>query len=107
VQLFAYGTLRDPACVERIVGRALPARPARLPGYRREEPPGCHPYVVADPDAAVDGVLLGDVDDTALAALDRYEDEGTLYRRTPATALCDGTPVACAVYVFLRPARRG
>lgn len=107
MHLFVYGTLRDPACVRRVVGRPLATRPARLDGHRREEPPGCYPYVVPDPASSVDGALLLDVDADALAALDRYEDEGRLYRRVDATAVCGGAPVPCVVYVGLRPARRG
>ena len=107
MHLFVYGTLRDPDCVVGVVGRRLASRPARLDGHRREEPPGCYPYVVPDPASSVDGALLLDVDDDALAALDRYEDEGRLYRRVDATAVCEGEAVPCAVYVFLRPARRG
>jgi hypothetical protein len=44
-------------------------------------------------------VLLDEVDDTALARLDAYEDEGGLYVRQETVALVDGGRVACEVYV--------
>jgi gamma-glutamylcyclotransferase (GGCT)/AIG2-like uncharacterized protein YtfP len=98
-RLFVYGTLRDPACQERVVGRRFPARPARLRGYVRRE--AAYPYVIASADASVDGLLLDDVDAEAMARLDAYEDEGRLYRRAAVTVEVGDEVVACDVYVGL------
>jgi gamma-glutamylcyclotransferase (GGCT)/AIG2-like uncharacterized protein YtfP len=89
----------DEARVEAVVGRPLPRRPAVLEGYERLHPAGSYPYVVARAGARVEGVLLDEVDDTALARLDAYEDEGGLYVRQETVALVDGGRVACEVYV--------
>jgi len=35
MRLFLYGTLLRPAVLTRFAGRALPVRPAELPGWRR------------------------------------------------------------------------
>ena len=97
--VFVYGTLTDEARVTALVGRPLPRRLAVLEGYERVAPAGRYPWVVPRTGAAVEGVLLLDVDAEALAALDAYEDEGTLYVRRAAVARVDGRPVACEVYV--------
>ena len=99
VSLFVYGTLMDDGRVQAIAGRRLPRRPAVLEGFERVEPAGSYPYVVPRDGAKVDGVLLDEVDDTALARLDAYEDEGGLYVRREVVAVADGRRVACHVYV--------
>ncbi len=103
VRLFVFGTLLDDAQVRAVTGRVFPRRPARLEGYRREWPPRGYPYLVADPDAAVDGALLEEIDPIALAALDAYEDEGRLYVRRDAVVTVDGAPVHCQLYQALQP----
>ena len=89
----------DEARVEAVVGRRLPRRPAALEGFERIHPAGSYPYVVPRTGATVEGVLLDEVDDTALARLDAYEDEGGLYVRQETVALVAGLRVACEVYV--------
>jgi gamma-glutamylcyclotransferase (GGCT)/AIG2-like uncharacterized protein YtfP len=89
----------DEARVEGLVGRRLPRRPAVLEGFERVHPAGSYPYVVPRTGARVEGVLLDEVDDTALARLDAYEDEGGLYVRQETVVLVDGGRVACEVYV--------
>ena len=98
-RLFVYGTLLDDSCVVRVTGRRFAWRPARLVGWRRVTPRRGYPYVVADAAAHVDGRMLDALDAAAVAALDRYEDAGRLYHRRRVTALVDGAPVACDVYV--------
>jgi gamma-glutamylcyclotransferase (GGCT)/AIG2-like uncharacterized protein YtfP len=98
-RLFVYGTLRDPECQRAVTGRTFVARPATLRGFRRVEPPGGYPYLVEDPRGVVDGLVLEDIDDDALRRLDRYEDEGRLYRRCTVTVASNGSEVACDVYV--------
>jgi gamma-glutamylcyclotransferase (GGCT)/AIG2-like uncharacterized protein YtfP len=111
VRLFVYGTLLDPARLQGLTGRRFPTRPARLRDFERVAPPGGYPYLVARPGAAVDGLVLEDVDPASLRALDAYEDEGQLYvRRTVEVDTGDG-PLTCEVYVanpgaFARARRR-
>ena len=99
VSLFVYGTLMDEPRAQAVVGRPLPRRPAELRGYERIEPAGSYPYVVPHEGGTVSGILLDQVDDTALARLDAYEDEGGLYLRRDAVAVVDGKRVPCQVYV--------
>jgi len=89
-----------------VTGREFPATPARLPGYRREHPPGSYAFVVPDAGAQVDGVLLEGIDPISLARLDDYEDAGRLYVRRAVQVEVDGRSVACDVYVGAAIARR-
>jgi gamma-glutamylcyclotransferase (GGCT)/AIG2-like uncharacterized protein YtfP len=97
--LFVYGTLMDGERVRTLTGRSLPSRPARLEGYERIVPAGGYPYVVARTGRHVDGLLLEDVDDGALRALDRYEDKGRLYVRRAVEVIVEGRRVGCETYV--------
>jgi len=99
LSLFVYGTLMEDGRVQAVVGHRLPRRPAVLQGFERVEPAGSYPYVVPRDGATVDGILLDEVDDTALARLDAYEDEGGLSIRREVVAVADGRRVACHVYV--------
>lgn len=93
--LFVYGTLCDPEVVEGLLRRRLRAEPARLHGYRRQSPPAAYPYIVAANGESVDGQVLHDLEAADLAILDRYEDEGRLYRRISVeVATADGMRAA-------------
>jgi gamma-glutamylcyclotransferase (GGCT)/AIG2-like uncharacterized protein YtfP len=98
-RLFVYGTLMNEERLHALTGRRFPRRPARLEGYARIAPPGGYAYVIASPDAHVDGLLIEDVDPASLGALDRYEDEGRLYVRRPVEVHVEGRRVACQTYV--------
>jgi len=102
-RLFVYGTLMDDERVRRLVGRPLPRRPAVLEGYCRTLDPSIgYPVVHPLAGSSVDGLLLDDVDERTLAALDAYE--GPRYRRvTVRVQTSDGGAVDAYVYV---PARR-
>jgi gamma-glutamylcyclotransferase (GGCT)/AIG2-like uncharacterized protein YtfP len=105
-RLFAYGTLRDPARMTRLLGAAPPRAPARLSGWRCEGVRGeSFPGIVPDPDASVEGDLYGRLDPTALRRLDAYE--GPLYERIRVRVDArTGAPAEAWVYA-LRPAHRG
>ena len=99
--LFVYGTLVADECQAAVTGRTFPRRPALLPDYTRIHPPGGYPYIVPSPGARVRGTLLSAIDDSALQALDRYEDEGRLYVRRVVEVQCDRITVPCYAYVGL------
>ena len=99
MRLFVYGTLLDPACVERVTGRRYRSRPATLHGWARTIGEHGYPEIRPTADAEVEGHILDDIDDDALRALDAYEDEGLTYRRLPVSVSVDGRPTACAAYV--------
>ncbi len=97
--LFVYGTLMDEARVRAVTGRSFPSRRARLDDHARIEPAGGYPYIVPRAGARVHGLLLEDVDDAALRALDRYEDEGRLYVRRSVEVVAGDRRVRCETYV--------
>jgi len=99
VRLFVYGTLTEPACVERVAGRRFASRPGVLYGWARTI--GAHGYPVIHPslDDLVEGVVLDGVDAAALRAFDAYEDEGRLYVRREVAVLAGGHSIPCQVYV--------
>lgn len=99
VRLFVYGTLMSEAQLHALTGRYFPRRPATLDGFARIAPQHGYPYVVPRPGSRVEGILLDGIDPASLRTLDRYEDEGRLYVRTPVDATVDGTRIACDVYV--------
>jgi len=83
--LFVYGSLVQPTCLDEVLGhRHLGERlAARLANYgRRIRSSYPYPFVVAEPGASVEGVLLLDLSPYDLQVLDRYEEvESGVYRR--------------------------
>ena len=59
--LFVYGTLRDPAVQERIIGRLISGIPDVLHGYGKEQimsDGALYPIIVPVPGLSVDGAVL-------------------------------------------------
>ena len=85
--LFVYGTLVDPRRLAEVLGHPHPGEVLRacLRGYRRVASPSyAFPFIVADPAARVDGLLVMDLAPADLAALDAYEEvDAGVYRRVP------------------------
>lgn len=74
--LFVYGSLMFSELVEAIIGRNPAWEPAFLPGYKRCLLAGS-PYAIITPKSGetVEGLLLQELTEAELAALDRYEGE--------------------------------
>ncbi|MCU0515084.1 MAG: gamma-glutamylcyclotransferase [Anaerolineae bacterium] len=79
--LFVYGTLRDAAVQQRLIGRTLAGTPERLTGYRRYDHLD-YPVVLPQAGGVVDGLLLL-ITPAELSAFDAYE--GTTYQRVRVT----------------------
>lgn len=99
IALFVYGTLRDPELVRSLTGHTFPTRPARLDDHQRITPARGYPYLVPQPGATVDGLLLDGIDPVSLARLDAYEEEGTLYRRRTVRVNTEAGEVAAEAYL--------
>lgn len=89
-RLFAYGTLMFPEVREALLGTALDSEQVVLRGFARYtvRHPGWAPFpaIVAEPGAAVSGLLVFDLDAVAMATLDRFENvDNGLYARTALT----------------------
>ena len=113
--LFAYGTLRDAAWREAILGAAYPARPATLPGYLRVANASGYLSLRAVPEAGARaaGVLI-ELDALGWRIADAWEDaavtysaptadaaraDPVLYHRIDVAADMGGEPVDAAAYV--------
>ena len=85
--LFAYGTLVDPECLERVLGHKHMGErlAARLRGYQRRSRANYpYPFIVEAGGSWVDGVVVMDLSPYDLQVLDRYEEvESGVYRREP------------------------
>ena len=89
--LFIYGSLRDRRVFQSVCGlrfsrraskldgQTLFAEPAFLPGHRRVSPDNVYYYAVAAPSARIEGLVIHDIPDQAMAEIDRYE--GKRYQR--------------------------
>jgi gamma-glutamylcyclotransferase (GGCT)/AIG2-like uncharacterized protein YtfP len=72
--LFVYGTLRDPAVQQRLIGRTLESTPAVLPNYRKDTN-RVHPVALPDDTEELNGQVLHVTPDE-LRLLDVYEGSG-------------------------------
>jgi gamma-glutamylcyclotransferase (GGCT)/AIG2-like uncharacterized protein YtfP len=97
-ELFAYGTLRDAEYQQALFGRALPTRPATLPGWYAVIAEGGYLTVVPAPGETLAGDLVS-LDPAGLAIADAWE-EVPLYERIRAEAIAaGGAAVPCWLYV--------
>ena len=92
VNLFVYGSLREPSIFESVCGvrfslKPSEARPehilraelAMLAGHRRVSPDNVYFYAVPDNEAKVQGFVIYDVPPAAMKVIDKYE--GQFYER--------------------------
>ena len=85
VNLFIYGSLRDPAIFKSVSGlgytrksiradvETLFAEPAFLPRHRRVSPDNVYFYAVEEKTSKIGGYIIYDVPPEAMAEIDRYE----------------------------------
>lgn len=96
--LFVYGTLRDPDVFAAVVGRLKPQRPAAAKGYRAVfYPSRVYPALIVEPSSSAEGILVSDLADAELAALDTFE--GGEYHRLPIEVIVDGSAVTVDAYL--------
>ncbi|MGO9453592.1 MAG: gamma-glutamylcyclotransferase family protein [Candidatus Binataceae bacterium] len=97
-KLFVYGALMNSAERLRLLGRDVPAIPARLNGYAR----GRNRYFFVTPKqgAEVSGEILAGLDLADFRILDRYEDLPRLYtRESIEVSDIAGNRVRCWIYL--------
>jgi gamma-glutamylcyclotransferase (GGCT)/AIG2-like uncharacterized protein YtfP len=91
LNLFVYGSLRDPSILQSVCGLSFTLKPSKsnphtllaelaiLHGYRKVSPDNVYAYAVKNPNAKIEGFLIYDIPPEAMAEIDRYE--GKLYGR--------------------------
>jgi len=117
MNLFIYGSLRDPAIFRSVCGLSFTLKPSQaspdvlwgelaiLPGYRRVSPDNVYWYAVPDQNAKIEGILIHDVPPQAMADLDAYE--GKYYERESVqTNTASGLVEAQAYLAMPRTMRR-
>jgi len=98
MEVFAYGTLRDPEYQQALFDRTLPMRPATLAGWLAVVAEGGYLTLVRAPGETAGGDLLT-LDDDALALADAWEEVPLYERLTVEARAADGSFVAAWVYV--------
>ena len=85
--LFVYGTLVDPRCLDEVLGYRFDGERlrAQLRGFFRARIDGFdYPFLIARDGSVVDGILIMGLAERDMAVLDRYEDvDSGLYSRAP------------------------
>ncbi|MCI0499596.1 MAG: gamma-glutamylcyclotransferase [Planctomycetales bacterium] len=108
VNLFVYGSLREPSIFESVCGYSFSLKPsesrrptvlnaelAMLPHYRRVSPDNVYFYAIQDTTSKLQGFVIHDVPSSAMAVIDQYE--GKFYdRETVRVHTADGTVEAQA-----------
>jgi len=109
VNLFIYGSLRDPSIFKSVCGHSFTLRPshtdpnvllgelALLHGYRRVSPDNVYFYAVADDTARIEGFVVYNIPLSAMAEIDRYE--GKHYDRETVHVHTAAGPVEAQAYL--------
>ncbi len=109
LNLFIYGSLRDRRIFQSVSGlsltrkpsnisdRVLFTEPALLPHYRRVSPDNVYFYAVEAPSSRIEGFLIHDVPDWAMAEIDDYE--GKRYERETVPVNTSHGPVEAQAYL--------
>lgn len=99
-RLFVFGTLRDLALLELVLGRRPETRAAVLPGAAVWQAAG-HDFPIclpAEPEAQAEGLVIEGLSETDLSRLDFYELGFGYARETAEIMLEDGSRVRAALY---------
>ncbi|MGC6485728.1 MAG: gamma-glutamylcyclotransferase family protein [Candidatus Puniceispirillales bacterium] len=97
--VFVYGTLRDPGVLNAVLGHDNAAAvPGCVEGYVARLALGHHfPMLRPMPDGRAEGLLLTNLNDADIAALDAFE--GETYRRQPMTVILADGSVTADIYI--------
>jgi gamma-glutamylcyclotransferase (GGCT)/AIG2-like uncharacterized protein YtfP len=110
--LFVYGSLVDPRCLDKVLGHRFAGERlrARLDGFERVQSDHyAYPFLVAQPERTVDGIVVMDVSPSELDALDRYEEVGAgMYERIAVEVEawgCGPRPIVLAAQTYIAGAQ--
>ena len=107
--LFIYGSLREPGIFKSVSGLSFALNPARtkgedlfaepalLPGYRKVSPDNVYFYAVPGSTSRIDGFIVHQVPNWAIAEIDKYE--GKRYEREVVEVNTANGPVHAIAYL--------
>ncbi len=118
MNLFVYGSLRDPSIFESVCGYSFSLKPseartgnvlnaelAMLPHYRRVSPDNIYFYAIPDTTSKLQGFVIYDVPASAMKVIDQYE--GKFYdRETVQVHTANGTVEAQAYLASTKSMRK-
>lgn len=104
MNVFVYGTLKNPSVQKAICGREFFATHARLHNWRLVESEEFHDTIEYDENSALSGLLLEDVSELELALLDQYETDS--YKRSLVQVQSERGPEQAFVFRAVRPLKR-
>ena len=109
LNLFIYGSLRDRRIFRSVCGLSFTIKPSKvsdktlfaelslLPHYRRVSPDNVYFYAVEAPSSRIEGFLIHDVPEQAMAEIDDYE--GKRYERETVVVNTSHGPVEAQAYL--------
>lgn len=97
--LFVYGTLQLPSVVLKLTGKFFETDEAVLTGFKRYCVRNCdYPAIIPNREAKVSGLLLKNVDDISLQAIDYFE--GNEYTKQKVTVIVAGKDISAFTYIW-------
>jgi len=97
--LFVYGTLQLPSVVLKLTGKSFETDEAILAGFKSCCVRNCdYPAIIPNPKAKTTGLLLKNVDDISLQAIDYFE--GDEYTKQKVTVIVAGKDISAFTYVW-------
>ena len=109
MNLFIYGSLRDPMIFKSVCGLSFTLKPTKtskdillgelalLPGYKRVSPDNVYFYAVKDDKAKLEGFVINNVPVSAMDDIDKYE--GQFYERENVHINTANGPVFAKAYL--------
>lgn len=98
--LFVYGTLQYPEILKKLTGKSFVSKPAVLNHFKRHKVKNAeYPAIVPKHGAQTAGMLIENVDELSLKAIDFYE--GDEYEKTIVNVISDDIENKAYTYVWI------
>lgn len=98
--LFVYGSLKDPDLFFDITDEVCQEKDhAVLIDFGYTDPVFGYPAIESRKGSRIEGEIIYNVSERALAELDRYEDEGGLYQRITTRVIVEKHEIEAEVYI--------
>jgi len=98
--LFVYGTLQYPEILKKITGKSFVSKPAILYNFNRHKVQNAeYPAIVSKHGAKTYGLVLENVDDESLKAIDIYE--GEEYEKSLVSVFTEDSKTEAFTYIWI------